>query len=524
LRLILCYFIFGTILACSRHSKKVTGILELVKPNFQVSETITLFQKKDIFRPLRSVLPGTVLEIEEGSYLIATDCSMFEFKVENSQKKVIFLSELEISVASSQKGVGLATPLVHTKCIDPLDKEVHESRAMSRYVLLPGKTSIEISSQAFNFESVHSESKKFVVPVFPLSLESPQTFNKNKKNNDSYSPQKYFVSEGESQKVLSFSVDEVAYFPEGRYTLELNGTKMNVEVNESISKIPLGILEIDSPAKADASEKFVDGNRPVFAFINDGVLFNLDKEYLVFPGEYFVGMQGSEYRENFLVSENQKTTVFTSGVLIEPPPCQEKQCTSIPTITIHKDEKTFPIMSIPAGQSFLLLKGSFEFGVEGIRGIMKKMSSISGSTGRLFIEKLSRVKISWKNILSDKLYKTDYARIESKDTRIIGKSLDLLYNKPSDILLPPGNYAFTYFVQEPSGARPKTSIFLNLSPGEISEVSIPLYSPRVTFDGSTASPRSSKAAQPETIQAPEKLSGGSKGTKDIPKGLEPLRK
>jgi len=84
--------------------------------------------------------------------------------------------------------------------------------------------------------------------------------------------------------------------------------------------------------------------------------------------------------------------------------------------------------------------------------------------------------MKWENKTSGPRMRTDLVRLEAKQSPVYGRSLDLLFSKPEEVLVPPGNYYLTYFLGDPNNERVKTKIELLIKPGETKEVTIPVYS------------------------------------------------
>jgi hypothetical protein len=83
--------------------------------------------------------------------------------------------------------------------------------------------------------------------------------------------------------------------------------------------------------------------------------------------------------------------------------------------------------------------------------------------------------INWQLRPAQGRYRTELVRLESKGASGFGKSLDLLFHKPHEVLVPAGNYDLTYFLGDPLLERSKTRQSLVLEPGQTREVTVPVY-------------------------------------------------
>lgn len=184
----------------------------------------------------------------------------------------------------------------------------------------------------------------------------------------------------------------------GRYQVEVNGSKQIINVKASSSQnIKLGVIRIASPKNFPIEERLRSGGQPIFAYINEKVLFRLNTDYPVFPGKYRVTLEGAEIEKYVTVNEDQVNEVKTRGVQILSPPCLEKyeKCRPPSRVTIHINRMPFILMSVLTDMPFLVFDQKYEYGIEGIKGIFKNLSTSEESVRT---DKLGRVKINGKHV------------------------------------------------------------------------------------------------------------------------------
>jgi hypothetical protein len=377
-------------------------------------------------------------------------------------------------VESLSRRVLAAPALIPTECVHPLTglRQVWQDR--TQFDLLPGQVTLMVGGRTVftdflrNEETVQSFNLLPVVVSAPGELISTRYFSQP-------------VAEGSSVPLptVSAPVGHVMWLLPGSYRLEVNGTHHVVNLSEDKGEgLSLGTIVVRSPKSFPMQERIRLGGQPIFAFINDGVLFNLDQPYLVFPGTYDVSIEGSDVRGDFSVQSGEILNVQTHGVVVRTPPCPDAQaCKPPPRITIHSGRRPFALMHVDTDVPFLLLDQPYEYGVEGIRGVLK---ALVGKGDELEVEVLSRARINWQLVKGPARVRTDLVRLESFGNGLFGKSLDLLFSRPTEIYVPSGLYELSFFVGEPSQERKKTKQQVLLPSGKTVTLTVPLYSDKVT--------------------------------------------
>lgn len=187
-------------------------------------------------------------------------------------------------------------------------------------------------------------------------------------------------------------------------------------------------------------------------------------------------MEGSELEKEIEVEEDQRTVVKTLGAQIDAPSCSLSSiaCYVPSRITIHENKQPFILMTVPVSQPFLVFDGnSYQYGVEGIKGIFKSLPTSSDSVKS---ETLGRVHLKWEVRYTTSNNSTDFVRFESKSSNLYGKSVDLSFFKPTEVYLPEGDYWLTYFVGDGINQNiPKTRVEVSLFGGSTKDIVIPLF-------------------------------------------------
>ncbi|KAB8033391.1 hypothetical protein [Fluviispira multicolorata] len=431
-----------------------------------------------VYYPLMKVNTNTKVLLPKGKYFLANECSSYEFNNESEKEEKVVLSRVSIILGNkniTNNSLDQKENVYNSYCIDPLDGKEHWFINKLSFDILPGKNSISISGRTvdLNFQAGLFSDKR--IDLWPLTLSSPI-------NTDS---SKFFslpldLTLKEKKFVISAPVNGTLWLQAGRYQVEVNGSKQIMLIQPSSTyNIKLGVIRIGSPKNFPIEERLKAGGQPIFAYINEKVLFRLNTDYPVFPGKYRVTLEGTEIEKNVVVSEYELSSVKTQGALVMSPPCGEKyeKCRAPSRITIHMNRMPFVLMTVPSDMPFLVFDQKYEYGIEGIKGIFKNLYTSEDSVR---IDKLGRIKIKWETRYTTGNTKTDFVRFESKSMNMFGKSIDIMYFKPDEIYLPEGDYWLSYFVGDQNLVLPKTRVDVSLGGGLTKEVTIPLYMEKTT--------------------------------------------
>lgn len=523
-----------------------------------------------VLSPVGLIRGGDTIPLEAGDYLVANECSGYEFKSTGEKpikipvrrlklilhgESVLAASPETVSPEVAQPSTTLAdTPVpatdqkpeekkpedkkseefaaadkavVHTTCVDPLDQQRNQWTHRREFDILPGTTEMRIGGRLVKFENHGETSDPLSLDLYPVVVNSPFP---------DIHARFYLTPEEKDVKsdvaVIGLEANSPAWLLPGSYSLEVNGTRRNLVVEQGArTDISVGVLRIDMPAHFPLEERLKAGGQPVFVYLDTGALLNLDTDYLVFPGSYVVSIEGSEVQDKFVVEAGQKTVIRTFAARVDAPDCPEtvKSCKSAPRVTIHREQKPYALMIVEPRLPFLLLEGNYEYGVEGLRGIKKSLQRRGDAPAG---EPLARVRLKWDVRPAQGRIRTDLVRIESRGQSTFGRSLDLLFHKPEEIYVPAGQYDLTYFVGDPLLDRTKSRQSLYLEPGQTREVVVPLYVEKASRSDDVRGGLSGRSSNLQEVSAGTSAgsqtdTGGSDGENApvaLPRTLTPLRR
>lgn len=454
--------------------------------------------------PTGLVRSGEPFELPAGVYYVANLCSQYRFSHDGKNPTEIPLGHFEVRFGARRAGSHDDQTLV--ECISQLTQQVSTWTNRSDFLVLPGETTFLIGKRPFKVFSAAGTANPAAVDLAPVIVFADK-FPPKKTQTYSITPEA--TDSQQSVEVLTGEVGRRTWLLPGSYQLEVNGSQRSVTVESGLqTEVLVGLLRIETPLQLESIPTGY-GREAFFVFMGMGVLLNLDTDYYLFPGEYKMNIQGSNLEKSVTILPNEKSVVTTRVARVDLPPCPlpEGDCGTPPTLTIHREQQPFPLMSVEPGSLFLVFDEEYEYGVAGLRGVLRRLP---GTPNKFTTETLGVVNLKWelkkpKDRHVSGRVRTDLVRFEGVGTANFGKSLDLLFSKPSFLYAPPGTYHLSYFVGDPSQERKKTKIPFTTKSGGTQDLVIPLYAERSSKNKQNLaiSPRSEKGKARETL--PTKL-------------------
>lgn len=435
--------------------------------------------------PVGLLESGVPRPLPAGTYFVANQCSQHQFVHDGTRATEIPLGHFELRFGSDRIPPGEDQTLL--ECQSQLSQQTHAWTNRQEFLVLPGETAFRIGKTPFSVFSSAGTTNPPFVELAPVKVyadaqpaQTPQTY--------SITPQ---LSEGTAE-VMTAEIGKSVWLLPGRYTLEINGTQRQISVEPGVqTEVLVGVLRVETPTAVRALPPDVERDA-FFLFLGNGVLLNLDTDYYMFPGDYTMNIGDSNLDKVVRVMPNEKTVVQTRLARIDVPPCpfEDTDCGAVPKLTIHRELQPFPLMTVEPNTPFIVFDEAYQYGVEGIRGILRKLPA---TIEKLEPESLAVAELKWELRAATGRTRTDLVRVEGQGDPTAGKSLDLLFSKPHSLYMPPGSYHLTYFVGDPSQERKKTRAPFSVAPGGTTTLMIPIFAERGKNKSNlAASPRNEK--------------------------------
>ena len=463
-----CYFI--------KHPKQVLKPVSFIGKKGKV---VVLYAKqkkngKISFIPLKTLKTGTRIFLKPGHYILANECSFYEFDHSLHKETVVNLGKVVIQPKHLAEPLDGTHFTLLTSCRDPIDQQVHIWTHRTEFDILPGKNSFLVSGQEVSFEFLSDNQFLKKLETYPVSLKIPQEVSQDSFFVLPYS--KDVILPQNAPVISSAPLNGAVWLLPGSYMIEVNGSKRLFKIKESAKEqlsFDLGVLHVAEPKNFPMQERLSQGGRPIYVYLDQSVLFDLNTNYSVFPGSYKISLEGTDISKELSVEKGNVKRVQTQGARVLASSCEEVECYSVPGINLFETGKPSPSAKVKVNVPFIVFEQSYSYGVEGVRGVTKPLkTTFSGMVDNYVV----RLKMNWEYKESLTKIRTEIVRLESRGGGVAGKSLDLLFSKPAEIYIPTADYTLTYFVVDKNLDKVKMRQDLSLNNhNEVKEFSIPIY-------------------------------------------------
>jgi hypothetical protein len=436
-------------------------------------------QGKKMYKPIKTLKTGSKIFIHEGQYALINECSKFEFTHKSEKETIIQLGKVRTHLNfTAEQGTLPLLNVFLSSCRDPIEHKVKTWTNRLDFDLLPGKNVLYFSGQKMKFSLPQETKYEKVIETYPVSLRATQSESSdsyfilpfNKDTSQKINPKKAFP-------VVSFApLNGTIWLIPGSYMIEINGSKRWFKLTSAVKEplsFELGALRILESKDFPMEERLSVGGKPIYVYLDQSVLLDLNTTYPVFPGNYKLMLEGTEIFKPVVVEKGQTKIIHTLASKVVSS-CQDSQdnCKQIPNINIFEQGKITPLGKVKVNVPFLLFDNTYTFGVEGLRGLSKILKT---NTTNVAENHLSRLKINWEYKESLTKIRTEIVRLEGRGSLIQGKSLDLLFAKPNEVYIPSGEYALSYFIVDKNLDKTKIRHDFSLAANETKEVSVTIY-------------------------------------------------
>lgn len=409
------------------------------------------------------------ISLMPGSYLVLADCS---------SEVVNIYPGSDINLVAHQVNF---VPLQPT---DPTDKFsiqcVRSDRTRSRQNLinqfslsilggvrdlLVGMTPLRLDLTPNGLKSTPSESR--VVSQI-LSSISVETVGKPPVDDFFLSPEGSINPFTENQKPGA-----KLFVLKGSYDLQLNGTSMNVKLEEGESKtIKPATLTVSTSSKVDLIKSEKISGAPLYAEINGEHYMSLNTNYPVLPGEIKIRLATSLRAASFKVNEGDHLKVHARNVLVDLG-CKHDDwsCLGTRKVRLFERGKNYHFAESQTDVPILFLEKDVSVGIEGSRNIKFNLSAADDQKLRLGFLEVETTPTHKPGVL------TDLMRVEPKSpNNLVGASLDMVLDKKTLMPLVVGLYNLSqYSFMTSDGSRKKSSQSFYISPGKTVKMSVVTY-------------------------------------------------
>lgn len=262
----------------------------------------------------------------------------------------------------------------------------------------------------------------------------------------------------------------------GHYALEVNGTRMQVDLSEGEERIiKPALLKVSTSTAVDLDQPARIKGSPWLVEINAGHWLNFNEIYPILPGVAQVGISGSAQTveinpvEGEFLALNARSVTVDLGCKEEDLSCKGDRDISLaltgepyPFVESVSD---IPILFIDEGTPVLV-------GVGGSRDISYEIpASIRDKT----------LQVGYVKLVPQPQHRpgqqTDFARVDAQGAPLAGHTLDIILEKATLMPLVAGSYMLTHYVSATSveGSRANHNLSFHVEPGKTVTLEFPVY-------------------------------------------------
>jgi hypothetical protein len=459
--------IFGALyLAGEDEADQAVGYLEVVSPdegNFEIYKIASEFPLQFFAEEIGSY--NKKIPLSPGQYLILADCS--------SETIVIHPESTNRLVAHTVSFVAPIPPNEKDKFSIHCFRYAETSSRQhftNRYALhlLSGTHDLLVGMNPLQVKLTNqTESEQVTYHLAGVKIESPA---------DGPHHAEYFISP--KDRLAPFTEPQGfgswQFLLPGVYIVEVNGTQMEMQLAAGEEKtITAALLKVLVSDKVDlTSSSDIRGN-PLYVELNDKHWLDIGDVYPVLPGKLKLRFNGSSVDEEVELIEGQSQEVVARSIQIDNS-CHDADwnCLGSKTVYLYSGEEEHPYTEGVTDVPVLFFKKDIWASVQGSRDVKARIPDNQQDT-RL---KIGFVKINPQpHHVSGQI--SDLARVEAQGTQMTGNTLDLPFDKPTEIPLIAGLYNFVHYVSYSHGDkdRRKEQRQFYITPGKTVELTYNSY-------------------------------------------------
>ncbi|MDD9949948.1 MAG: hypothetical protein OXT67_00110 [Zetaproteobacteria bacterium] len=284
----------------------------------------------------------------------------------------------------------------------------------------------------------------------------------------------FLVSQEESYtQTISQKLDEWLLLMPGKYQAFLNGTRKQIELVAGEQRdLVSGSVEFIPPVLPQALESsHLASSAPTLTLDGSNQL-QLQRPYLVLPGDILVSVTGSQEVIPLHVEPNQQLQKHLRGVVVHSGCAPyEWSCFAQREVVLHFAGKNHPFYEARSDRLLLFAAKNIEIGLEGSKGIRRRVSQEKDfSTYTLGTVEVVPIPTYSKD------HVTDLLRLDVAGAPFVGFSYDVLPDRVTVFTLLTGKYLLSrYTTLGGDGERLNYSQFVSSQPGQEVRVEIPVY-------------------------------------------------
>ncbi len=410
------------------------------------------------------------IALPPGSYLVLADCSSETIIIHPGETQELVAHRVTFNPPLPPKD-GDSFSIQCSRATNISSRQHFSNRY--QFDLLHGKRDMLVALVPFQIDFEKLKDPRLPKDLsFQLSAVQVADF-KTRQEKVSYfvSPQEALVSVTKSQTLGKWE-----FILKGKYNLELNGTKLSIDIDRGeIKVIRPASLTVETVSDNDLKIAAEVRGAPQLVEINSGHWLNFNEIYPILPGKSVVQINGSARKVSFEVEEGGTQIFKTKSVTVNQG-CSpwEWTCLGQRDVMLYEDKQSHPFVENITDIPVLYIDEGTPIwvGVGGSRDIRYKLPSK---------QKSKKLNIGYVNLIPTPEHRptqrTDLLRVETENLPLDGVSLDLNLQKTTRMPLIAGWYFLSHYVSisTSEGERRRSKRGFRVIAGETIDVEFKVF-------------------------------------------------
>ncbi len=455
---------------CGCDRKPVQGFLKVQAPGTGSYEIYRIANESPLqFVSEQAGKFNEDVALSPGSYLVLADCS--------SETVIIYPGEHETMVAHS---IVFVTP-------HPPGPQDGFTIQCSRSDKTKSRQSI---ANRYELNIIHGK-RDLLVGMVPMHIDFTTMPSPEQSKTLSYRLSALQVADfdGNNQEVSYFvsPVDELIaatkyqtfghweFLLPGRYIMEVNGTRMQVDLKEGEERmVKPALFKVTTSSDIDLEQPARIKGSPWLVEINTDHWLNFNERYATLPGTANVSINGSTQSVEVTFVEGEVLELKARSVTIDSGCKGDAACMGLHAVSLYLPEEPYPFTESVSDIPILFIDQDSPVlvGIEGSRDIIYEIpANVRDKT----------LPIGYAKIIPIAQHRpgqvTDLVRVEALTGSTSGHTLDINLERPTVMPLAAGSYQLDHFLSMASADsdRHNNSRSFTVESGKMVELELPVY-------------------------------------------------
>lgn len=262
----------------------------------------------------------------------------------------------------------------------------------------------------------------------------------------------------------------------GRYVLEVNGTRMQVDLAEGEERIVKpALLKVTTSSEIDLDQPAHIKGSPWLVEINTGHWLNFNETYPVLPGSATIAISGSSQSVDVPLVEGESTELKARSITVDSGCLPlDMTCLGDKDVSLYLPEEPYPFIESVSDIPVLFIDRGLPvlIGIEGSRDILYEVPADVRDKA---------VRLGYVRLIPEPQHRpgqiTDLVRVEGIQAPFSGHTLDIVLEKTTVMPLIAGTYHMAHFISATTADvdRRNASRLFTVDAGATVDVAFPVF-------------------------------------------------